>query len=60
MSRRGGMFVDVSDAALGIQHHLLAELFLVSFDPKIPRMGAQRKEAAKRINVSKPTDPPGS
>ncbi|ROV92478.1 hypothetical protein VSDG_06664 [Cytospora chrysosperma] len=36
--------------ALGVQHHLLAELFLVSFDPKIPRIGGQRKEAAKRTN----------
>lgn len=42
----------LASLAIGIQHHLLAELFLVSFDPKIPRMGAQRKEAAKRINVS--------
>ncbi|KAF3771109.1 hypothetical protein M406DRAFT_354693 [Cryphonectria parasitica EP155] len=36
--------------AIGVQHHLLAELFLVSFDPKIPRMGVQRKEAAKRTS----------
>lgn len=35
-----------------MQHQLLAELFLVSFDPKIPRIGGQRKEAARRMNVS--------
>ncbi|KAL1906886.1 hypothetical protein Sste5344_007330 [Sporothrix stenoceras] len=34
----------------GIQHHILAQLFLVNFDPKIPRMGGQRMEAAKTIN----------
>ncbi|CAK7201388.1 hypothetical protein SEUCBS139899_004092 [Sporothrix eucalyptigena] len=34
----------------GIQHHILAQLFLVSFDPKIPRIGRQRLEAAKKIN----------
>ena len=34
----------------GIQHHILAELFLVSFDPKIPRIGRQRLEAAKNVN----------
>lgn len=43
--------------AISVQHHILAQLFLVSFDPKIPRMGAQRKEAAKRTNVSGPRDP---
>ncbi|KAJ9143888.1 Arca-like protein [Pleurostoma richardsiae] len=35
---------------IGVQHHILAELFLVSFDPKIPRIGGQRREAAKRVN----------
>lgn len=34
----------------GIQHHLLAELFLVSFDPRIPRIGRQRVEAARLVN----------
>ncbi|KJR89525.1 ARCA-like protein [Sporothrix schenckii 1099-18] len=34
----------------GLQHHILAELFLVSFDPKIPRIGRQRLEAAKNVN----------
>ncbi|CAK7224681.1 hypothetical protein SCUCBS95973_005600 [Sporothrix curviconia] len=34
----------------GIQHHILAELFLVSFDPKIPRIGRQRLEAAEQVN----------
>lgn len=38
--------------AISVQHHILAQLFLVSFDPKIPRLGAQRKEAAKKTNVS--------
>lgn len=40
------------DQAIGVQHHILAELFLISFDPKLPRIGGQRKEAAKRTNVS--------
>lgn len=34
----------------GVQHHILAQLFLASFDPKIPRIGGQRVEAAKTIN----------
>ncbi|CAK7244173.1 MAG: hypothetical protein STHCBS139747_005708 [Sporothrix thermara] len=34
----------------GLQHHILAELFLVSFDPKIPRIGRQRLEAAEQVN----------
>ncbi|CAK7265188.1 hypothetical protein SEPCBS57363_001453 [Sporothrix epigloea] len=34
----------------GIQHHILAELFLVSFDPKTPRIGRQRLEAAEQVN----------
>ncbi|KAI0189968.1 hypothetical protein EV127DRAFT_481420 [Xylaria flabelliformis] len=33
---------------LGIQHHLLAQLFLVQFDPSIPRVGTNRR-AAMRI-----------
>ncbi len=32
---------------------MLAELFLISFDPKIPRIGGRRREAAKRVNVSR-------
>lgn len=54
LRQRWYVSADLAPAALGVQHHLLAELFLVSFDPKIPRMGAQRKEAAKRTNVSFP------
>ncbi|OAA53622.1 ARCA-like protein [Niveomyces insectorum RCEF 264] len=34
----------------GVQHHILAELFLVSFDPTIPRVGGQRLEAAQRVD----------
>lgn len=34
----------------GIQHHILAELFLVSFDPRIPRIGRQRVEADRNVN----------
>ncbi|TLD17667.1 uncharacterized protein PgNI_01502 [Pyricularia grisea] len=34
---------------IGIQHHILAELFLTRFDPKIPRIGGQRKSATRRM-----------
>ncbi|KAI1822147.1 hypothetical protein F4861DRAFT_532414 [Xylaria intraflava] len=34
---------------LGIQHHLLAQLFLVQFNPSIPRVGTTRREATRRM-----------
>ncbi|TLS30026.1 hypothetical protein PpBr36_03195, partial [Pyricularia pennisetigena] len=34
---------------IGVQHHILAELFLTRFDPKIPRIGGQRKSATQRM-----------
>ncbi|KAI7915514.1 hypothetical protein M0657_008450 [Pyricularia oryzae] len=34
---------------IGIQHHILAELFLTMFDPNIPRIGGQRKSATRRM-----------
>ncbi|KAJ2981596.1 hypothetical protein NUW58_g6651 [Xylaria curta] len=34
---------------LGIQHHLLAQLFLVQFDPSIPRVGTNRRTAMQRM-----------
>lgn len=37
--------------ALGIQHHLLAELFLARYDPKVPRIGANRKVAEEEMTV---------
>ena len=39
---------------MGIQHHILAMLFLVRFDPNVPRVGAQRKAAETRTTVSLP------
>ncbi|KAL8335634.1 hypothetical protein RB598_009698 [Gaeumannomyces tritici] len=35
---------------IGVQHNILAELFLTIFDPSIPRVGAQRKLASHRAN----------
>ncbi|KAB5545750.1 hypothetical protein GE09DRAFT_1243583 [Coniochaeta sp. 2T2.1] len=35
--------------AIGLQHHLLAELFLARFDPKIPKIGANRKVAEEQL-----------
>ncbi|EFX03235.1 ARCA-like protein [Grosmannia clavigera kw1407] len=35
----------------GVQHHILATLFLVSFDPSFPRIGGRRREAAKRMDT---------
>ncbi|KAK3937455.1 hypothetical protein QBC46DRAFT_392691 [Diplogelasinospora grovesii] len=32
---------------IGAQHHLLAELFLIRFDPKVPRIGGYRRTAEK-------------
>jgi hypothetical protein len=37
--------------AMGIQHHLLAELFLARYDPKVPRVGANRKVAEEEMTV---------
>ncbi|KAI3322389.1 hypothetical protein HD806DRAFT_123611 [Xylariaceae sp. AK1471] len=34
---------------IGIQHHLLARLFLVQFDPSIPRVGTNRRAAVQRM-----------
>ncbi|KAI0554621.1 hypothetical protein F4679DRAFT_570498 [Xylaria curta] len=34
---------------LGIQHHLLAQLFLVQFDPSIPRVGTTRRAAMRAM-----------
>ncbi|KAI1118511.1 hypothetical protein F5Y14DRAFT_438495 [Nemania sp. NC0429] len=34
---------------LGIQHHLLAQLFLVQFDPSIPRVGPNRRTAMQKM-----------
>lgn len=33
---------------IGIQHHILAQLFLAQFDPTIPRVGTRRGAAVKR------------
>jgi len=38
--------------AIGIQHHLLAELFLARYDPKVPRIGANRKVAEEEMTVN--------
>ncbi|KAI0505999.1 hypothetical protein F5B22DRAFT_625799 [Xylaria bambusicola] len=32
---------------LGIQHHILAQLFLIQFDPSIPRVGTKRRGAMR-------------
>ncbi|KAF2966074.1 hypothetical protein GQX73_g7503 [Xylaria multiplex] len=34
---------------LGIQHHLLAQLFLVQFNPSIPRVGTNRRAAMQKM-----------
>ncbi|KAK9786706.1 hypothetical protein SCARD494_11010 [Seiridium cardinale] len=34
---------------IGVQHHILAQLFLVQFDPSIPRVGTKRSAAVKAI-----------
>ncbi|KAI2640203.1 hypothetical protein GGS21DRAFT_537906 [Xylaria nigripes] len=34
---------------LGIQHHLLAQLFLVQFNPAIPRVGTTRREVTRQM-----------
>ncbi|KAI8624955.1 hypothetical protein F5Y19DRAFT_278167 [Xylariaceae sp. FL1651] len=34
---------------IGIQHHILARLFLVQFDPSIPRVGTNRRAAMRRM-----------
>jgi hypothetical protein len=40
--------------AIGIQHHILAELFLARYDPKVPRIGANRRIAEEEMAVSSP------
>lgn len=37
---------------IGIQHHILAQLFLVRFDPGIPKVGTNRQTAMKTMSVS--------
>ncbi len=39
---------------IGIQHHILAQLFLVQFDPGVPKVGTTRRTAMKRMTVSIP------
>ncbi|KAI1850308.1 hypothetical protein JX265_002206 [Neoarthrinium moseri] len=34
---------------IGVQHHILAQLFLAQFDPTIPRVGTKRADAVKRM-----------
>ncbi|KAI5860836.1 hypothetical protein GGS23DRAFT_212361 [Durotheca rogersii] len=34
---------------IGIQHHILAELFLTQFDPTIPKVGTRRRAAVKQM-----------
>ncbi|KAI1455557.1 hypothetical protein F4805DRAFT_265043 [Annulohypoxylon moriforme] len=34
---------------IGIQHHILAQLFLTQFDPSIPKVGTNRRAAVKRM-----------
>lgn len=36
---------------IGLQHHLLAELFLIRFDPNTPRIGVHRKFAEEAMTV---------
>ncbi|KAJ3577885.1 hypothetical protein NPX13_g2678 [Xylaria arbuscula] len=36
---------------LGIQHHLLAQLFLIQFDPSIPRVGTKRRAAMRNMTL---------
>ncbi|KAI1336497.1 hypothetical protein F5Y15DRAFT_418805 [Xylariaceae sp. FL0016] len=36
---------------IGIQHHLLAQLFLTQFDPSTPRVGTNRKAAIRRMTL---------
>lgn len=43
------VWYQTSCQVIGIQHHILAELFLTRFDPKIPRIGGQRKSATRRM-----------
>lgn len=34
---------------IGIQHHILAQLFLIQFDPSIPKVGTNRRAAVKQM-----------
>ncbi|KAI0891616.1 hypothetical protein F4806DRAFT_500796 [Annulohypoxylon nitens] len=34
---------------IGIQHHILAQLFLTQFDPSIPKVGTNRRAAVKKM-----------
>ncbi|KAI1389308.1 uncharacterized protein F4822DRAFT_427660 [Hypoxylon trugodes] len=34
---------------IGIQHHILAQLFLTQFDPSIPKVGTNRRTAMKKM-----------
>ncbi|KAI1404254.1 hypothetical protein F4819DRAFT_149777 [Hypoxylon fuscum] len=34
---------------IGIQHHILAQLFLIQFDPTIPKVGTNRRAAVKQM-----------
>ncbi|KAI0207008.1 hypothetical protein F4808DRAFT_466880 [Astrocystis sublimbata] len=50
---RSGSFPEIwhgsSCHIVGIQHHLLAQLFLVQFDPSIPRVGTTRRAAMREM-----------
>ncbi|KAK1522496.1 uncharacterized protein CCOS01_10208 [Colletotrichum costaricense] len=40
---------DNSSVVIAVQHHILAEMYLVLFNPSIPRVGGGRKAAEKRL-----------
>lgn len=48
-----------SRLVIGIQHHLLAQIILAIFDPKLPRIGGSRSMAVKAMEVCAVFPDPG-
>ncbi|KXH46922.1 hypothetical protein CNYM01_00768 [Colletotrichum nymphaeae SA-01] len=44
-----GRLINSSLVVIAVQHHILAEMYLVLFNPSIPRVGGGRKAAEKRL-----------
>ena len=48
----GGRLADIPlSTVIGIQNHTLARLFLLRFDPKIPRVGPRRRVLMEASDV---------
>ncbi|KAJ2891024.1 hypothetical protein MKZ38_001003, partial [Zalerion maritima] len=46
------IWYDNACSVIGIQHHILANMFLTRFDPQIPQIGGQRKASVTKMTLA--------